>query len=301
MRSRRPSASCSGWANSTSPAGLRRFSRADDPPPDPDRVVLVLGEVVGEAADPGVHLGAAERLVVGLLAGRHLHQRRAAEEDLRAAADEHRVVAHAGDVRPTGGRVAEDQRDRRLLAGGRAGEVAEEPAAGDEDLLLRRQVGAAGLDERDRREVVLLGDLRGPEGLLHRPGVGGAALHRRVVGADHALDALDHADAGHERRTDGEVGAPARQRRQLEEGRPGVDEQLDPLARRQLAARVVAVDVLLATPGHRDRVLRVEVGELLEHRLAVGSRSPPPPSSAPASSACRCGWCARAGRRATVQ
>ena len=37
----------------------------------------------------------------------------------------------------------------------------------------------------------------------------------------------------------------------------------------ELAACVVARDVLLAAPGHRDRVLGVEVGELLQHRLAV--------------------------------
>jgi hypothetical protein len=40
-----------------------------DPPPDPDRVALVLGEVVGEPRHAGVHLRTAERLVVGLLTG----------------------------------------------------------------------------------------------------------------------------------------------------------------------------------------------------------------------------------------
>ena len=60
------------------------------------------------------------------------------------------------------------------------------------------------------------------------------------------------------------------QRRELQERRPGVEEQLDPLARGELAAGVVAVDVLLPAARHRDRVLGVEVGELLQHRLAVG-------------------------------
>ena len=69
---------------------------------------------------------------------------------------------------------------------------------------------------------------------------------------------------------DGEVGAPAGQRRQLEERRALVDEQLDPLAGQQLAALVVPVDVLLAAAGDRLGVLGVERGELLEHRLAVG-------------------------------
>ena len=178
------------------PPRLAPVQPRHDPPPDPDRVALVLGEVVGQARGPGVHLGAAERLVVGLLAGRHLHQRRAAEEHLGLLLDHHRVVAHAGHVGAAGGGVAEHQRDGRVLRGRRPGDVAEQLAARDEDLLLGRQVRAAGLDQRDRREPVLLGDLRGPEDLLDRPRVRGAALHRRVVGGDHALDALDHADAG---------------------------------------------------------------------------------------------------------
>ena len=137
---------------------------ADDLAAEPDRVDLVDGEVVGEAADARVHLGAAELLVVGHLAGRHLDQRRAAEEHLRAAFDHHDVVAHARDVGAAGGRVAEHQRDRRDRRGRLLGQVAEAGAARDEDLALGRQVGAAGLDEVDHRQPVLVGDLhrRGP-------------------------------------------------------------------------------------------------------------------------------------------
>ena len=63
--------------------------------------------------------------------------------------------------------------------------------------------------------------------------------------------------------------APAGQRRQLQERRALVDQQLDPLARHQLAAVVVPVDVLRPAAGDRLGVLGVEVGELLEHRRAV--------------------------------
>ena len=100
-----------------------------------------------------------------------------------------------GHVRAAGGRVAEDQRDRRPLGGTGPSQVAEAAAARDEDLLLRRQVGAARLDQADRRQVVLGGDLRGPAELAQRVRVERAALHRRVVRDDHALDALDDADA----------------------------------------------------------------------------------------------------------
>ena len=144
---------------------VRRLGRAgpelapvepgDDLPAEAERVALVVGEVVGQPGDAGVHLGAAERLVVGLLAGRHLHQRRAAEEDLRPLADHHHVVAHARHVRAAGGGVAEDQRDGRDAGRGQPGQVAEDPPARDEDLRLGRQVGAAGLDQVDQRQPVL--------------------------------------------------------------------------------------------------------------------------------------------------
>ena len=50
----------------------------DDAAADADGVEFVDREVVRETRGAGVHLGAAERLVVGLLAGGHLHQRRPA-------------------------------------------------------------------------------------------------------------------------------------------------------------------------------------------------------------------------------
>ena len=45
--------------------------------------------------------------------------------------------------------------------------------------------------------------------------------------------------------------------------------ELSPLAGQQLAARVVALDVLLPAAGHRLRVLGVELGDLLQHRRGI--------------------------------
>ena len=44
------------------------------------RVTIVLGEIIGDAGFPGVHVGAAEFFGADHLAGRGLHQRRAAEK-----------------------------------------------------------------------------------------------------------------------------------------------------------------------------------------------------------------------------
>ena len=108
---------------------------------------------------PRVHLGPAERLVVGLLSRGHLQQRRAGEEHLGPLLDHHDVVGHARQVGAAGCRVAEDEGDRRDAVGRRRGQVAERAPAGDEDVLLGGQVGAAGLDEVDRRQTVLEGDV----------------------------------------------------------------------------------------------------------------------------------------------
>ena len=248
----------------------------DDAAADPDGVEFVDGEVVRQTRSAGVHFGAAERFVVGLLAGGHLHQRRSGQEHLRALLDHHDVVGHAGDVGAARGGVAEHQRNGRDARRRQPGQVAEHLAAGDEDLLLGRQVGAAGLHQRDHRKAVLHRNLVGAQHLLQRPRVAGAALDGRVVGDEQALDALDHADAGHHAGADLEVGAVCGQRAQLQERRVGVEQHLDALARGHLAAVVVALDVLLAAAGQRLGVLGVELGELGRHRLGrlgVGRRA----------------------------
>jgi hypothetical protein len=123
----------------------------DDGAADADRVLLVECVVVGETGDAGVHVRAAEGFVVGLLTGGHLDQRRTAEEDLGALLDHHHVVGHAWDVGAARCRVAENQCDGRDARRRGLGEVAEHPAAGNEHLLLRRQIRTTGFDEGDDR------------------------------------------------------------------------------------------------------------------------------------------------------
>ena len=87
-------------------------------------------------------------------------------------------------------------------------EDAAEVVAVGKHLVLLGQEGAAGVDQVDARQVVLLRDLLRAQVLLHRHRVVGAALHGGVVGDHHAVHALDAADAGdhagrsvHRRRT----------------------------------------------------------------------------------------------------
>ncbi len=69
-------------ARSTSAGSrLRRVERRDDRPRQMQRVLVVFGEVVGDAGEPRVDVGAAELFGRDFLAGRRLHERRPAEED----------------------------------------------------------------------------------------------------------------------------------------------------------------------------------------------------------------------------
>ena len=227
-----------------------------------DRVELVDGEVVGEPGDPRVHLGAAERLVVGFLAGGHLHQRRAAEEHLGLAVHQDRVVAHAGHVGAARGGVAEHQRHRGNGQAGQLGQLVEDPPGRDEQVGLGRQVGAARLHQVHHRQPVHPGDLQRAQGLAQRVRVHRAAPDGRVVRDDHALDAGDHPEARHYAGADGEPGPPGGQRGQLEERAVRVDEQLDPLPGQQLAP--VAVPLLVAFPAAGDGQLELLV-QLFQH------------------------------------
>ena len=110
----------------------------------------------------------------------------------------------------------------------------------------RPRPGAAGRRRRSRRGRRRADgsarDLLGAQMLLHRDRVVGAALDGGVVGDDDAFAAADAADAG-DHAGGGHVAVVhpvRRERRQLEERRAGVEQEVDALARQQLAARDVA-------------------------------------------------------------
>ena len=235
----------------------------DDRSAERQGVLVVERLVVGDAADPGVDARATELLGADVLAGRSLHQRRTAEEDRPGPADDHGLIAHRRDVRPARRRRAHDERDLRDRGRRQPGLVVEDPAeviAVGEHLRLERQECPAAVDEVDARQPVLERDFLGPEVLLDRDRVVRAALDGGVVGDDHAGRPLDPADPGDDPRARRlvVVHAPGGERAQLEEGRPRVEESVDPLADRELAALAVPGDRRLVAAGaaSRDRRLR---------------------------------------------
>ena len=145
------------------------------------------------------------------------------------------------------------------------------------DLGLERQEGPARIDQVDARQPVLERDLLRAQVLLDGHRVVGAALDGRVVGDDDAGRALDPADAGDDPGPGRIVVVEAgrRQRAQLQEGGPRVQQAVDPFADGELAAFTVSRDRSVvaagATPG--DRLLaRAKVGYEHCQRVVVGTR-----------------------------
>ncbi len=196
---------------------------------------VIVGVVVGDAADLGVHVGAAQVLGADRLAGGGLHQRRAAEEDGALVAHDDRFISHRRHVGAAGGARAHHHGDLRDALGGERGLVVEnapEMVAVGEHLVLVGQVGAARVDQVDARKAMLAGDLLGAQVFLHGQWEVGAALDRGVVGDDHALDAGDPADSG-DHAGGGHLGAVdlmGGQRADLEKRRALVEQMVDAIA-----------------------------------------------------------------------
>ncbi len=223
-----------------------------------------------------MHVGAAEVFRAHHLAGRRLHQRRAAEEDGALVLDDDGLVRHRRHIGAARGARAHhdgDLRDAHRRQRGLVIEDAAEMLAVGEDFRLVRQVGAATVDEIEARQPVLARDLLGAQVLLHRHRVIGAAFDGRVVGDDHAFAALDAADAGDEPgAVDGVVvETVGGERRQLQERRAGIDQVHHALARQQLTARHMP---LAGALGPAQRGLGAALLQFLDkraHALGVGA------------------------------
>ena len=228
---------------------------AHDLAPDADAVELVGGEVVGQPGDARVHARAAELLVVRLLAGRHLHQRRPAEEHLGAFVD------HAPSSRTCRARTRRRPSSCRTRARSSGCCIAESwvrsrkiwPAGMNRSAWVGRSAppDSTRLISGSRLTVAISSARRfflSVYGFIDPPRtVGSWAMITHSTPDTTPTPVTMHG-------ADVELGAPRRERRELEERRVTVEEQLDALAREQLAAGAVARLVALAAA--RDRRAR---------------------------------------------
>ena len=238
---------------------------------------VVVGQVVGDPAEPGVHVAAAELLRRHLLAGRRLHQRRPGEEDRALLPHDDRHVRHRRHVGAAGGARPHHHRDLRDARRAHPRLVVEDPpevVAVGKHLVLVRQVRPARVDEVDAGQRALGGDLLRPQVLLHRHRIVGAALHRGVVGDDHHLLPGDPPDAGDHpgARRVAAVHPVRRRRADLEERAARVEQPGHPLPRQHLAPRRrAAPPPPRPPPGGRRLRRRRDLGQRGEMRRPVGA------------------------------
>ena len=236
---------------------------------------IVLGEVVGDARQPRVHVGAAQFLGRHFFAGGGLHQRRTAEKDGAGPLDDDRLVGHRRHVGAARRAGAHDDGDLWNPLGRHARLVEEDAAevlAVGEDLRLQGEEGAAGVDEIEARQPVLEGDLLCPQVLLDRDRIVGAALDRGIVGDDQHFAARDATDARDDSRARRVVVIHARggERREFEEGCTAVEQPFDPLSHRKLAQGAVAFEILGATAVAVAIGARAKLVDEAAHPLLVG-------------------------------
>jgi hypothetical protein len=229
-------------------------------------MAVVVGEVVGDAGDARMHQSTTEVLGRDDLAGRGLHERRATQEDRALLGDDDGLVRHRRDVRPSGGARSEHRRDLGDATGGELGLVVEdatEVLAIGEHVVPRRDEGTAGVDQVDAREPVLGRDLLRTQVLLHGDRVVRTALHRGVVGDDHAQSAGHRTDTRDDacRRCLAAVHPVRGERRQLEKRRAWVEQRIDPVTREQLPARHVTIARGWRSTSTSDRHLVAKTGD----------------------------------------
>ncbi len=215
---------------------------------------VIFRQIVGNAGKAGVDIATAQIFGADDLAGGGPDQRRAGEEDRALVAHDDRDVRHGRHVSSPGGAGTHDHRDlrdalRRHLC--LIEEDAAEMVAVGEDLVLVGQVGAAAVHQIDAGQVVLLRNLLGTQMFLHRHRIVGAALHGGVIGHHHHLLPHHPADADDQPRPGGvaTIHAVRDGGADFKEGRACIQKVRHPLARRHLAARRMAGDRLVATPG----------------------------------------------------
>ena len=225
-----------------------------------------------------MHVAAAQILGGHNLARRRLHEGWAAQEDRSLVPDDDGLVRHRRHIGATCGARPHDRGNLRYACGRHGRLIVEDPTEMlpvGKDLVLARQMGAAGVDEVDAGQSALAGDLLRAQMLLHRDREVGTTLHRGVVGDDHACATGYPADPGDDpgcwnlaviHALGGELG-------ELEKWRSGIDQPLDALARQELAPCKMALPGPgIATLGHASYP-PAEIVYQTAHTLSVGSES----------------------------
>ena len=221
---------------------------------DADRLGVGLGEEVPAARDAGVHPRSAHLLERDLLADHHLRHSRRAEVHRRVAVAHHDDVAEGRDVGAAGRRRPEEHADLRD-ATRHPDLVVEDPpgaAAAGKHLHLVGDPGAGRVDEVDHRQLQAQGPLLDADDLLDRLRAPRPGLDGRIVRHQGDPAAADRAEAGDDPVGSEALDLPVGEHRLLGEA-ARVEQQVDPLADRQLALLGGLLVMAIGTAGEAGR------------------------------------------------
>ena len=215
-------------------------------------VLVVHRQVVAAARHRGVHAGAAGLLQRGLLPDHHLGHAGRPQVHGGVALHHDDDVAEARDVGAAGGRRAEQAADLGYPA--REAHLVVEDAAraapAREQLHLVGDAGAGRVDQPEDGHLVLEGVLGEPHDLLDGAGPPRPRLHGGVVGHHAHRAAVDGAHAG-DHAVGGQVGSGGVGQQGVLHERPGVQQQVQPVADEELALLGQLVAPLGQVPGER--------------------------------------------------
>ena len=238
------------------------------------RLDVVLESQIGHAALAGVRDGAAQFLGRDFFVRHGLHHLRAGHEHVAAVLDHEDEVGHGRRIHRAAGAGAHDQADLRDHAAGHHVALEHVGVAAERghaflDACAARIVQADHRCANLHRLVHHLADLLGM-------GFGeGAAKHREVLAEHEHQPAVDHAVADHHAIArdllilHAEVDAAVLDEHVPFLERAFVEQQLDALARRQLALFVLGVDALLPAAQAREFALSFQLFNDVVH--GVGS------------------------------
>ena len=177
------------------------FQIGHDVARDAQRVAIVFGQIIAETGNGGVHLGAAEFFLGRDLARRGFQQRRPGEECAGAAAHHHDVIGEPRLIGAARGRRSMRHGDDRQPRRRQPRQIAKDVAAADKILdAVAQQVGAGAFDQLHVRQLVFQRQFLHPQRLVEAVRLQRAGIDAGIIGADHAADAGDEADAGDRRR-----------------------------------------------------------------------------------------------------
>lgn len=165
-------------------------------------------------------VGTAKLFFGDLLASGGLHKGRSTKEDGTTLLDHDNFIGHGGDVRSTSSAAAHNHSNLGNTFSGHPGLVIEDSSevvtVGEHVILLGKE-GASRVNQVDTWQVILFCDLLRSQVLLNSDGVICTTLKSEVIGENHALLAIDDADARNHV-TGGHSNIVASQLTNLEEG-----------------------------------------------------------------------------------